>query len=128
MANSDNVLRGGLTPKHVDVPELLKHTAFEGIEPNVMKGEAVSASVTNYSCPVPDFGIQKIELSTNESIESNATSLEIWVLIKGQATFECNNTNVVAKKGQAVAILPNDKFSVSAKEDTLMYKAFVPEP
>ena len=30
MANSDNVLRGGLT-KHIDVPELLKHTIFEGI-------------------------------------------------------------------------------------------------
>jgi mannose-6-phosphate isomerase len=29
MANSDNVLRGGLTPKHVDVPELLKVVNFE---------------------------------------------------------------------------------------------------
>ena len=29
MANSDNVLRGGLTPKHVDVPELLKHVVFD---------------------------------------------------------------------------------------------------
>ncbi len=29
MANSDNVLRGGLTPKHIDVPELMKHTLFE---------------------------------------------------------------------------------------------------
>src|SRR6266487_3137863 len=31
MANSDNVLRGGLTPKHIDVPELLKHTIFKGV-------------------------------------------------------------------------------------------------
>ena len=28
MANSDNVLRGGLTPKHVDVPELLRVLDF----------------------------------------------------------------------------------------------------
>src|SRR3954451_2861861 len=70
MANSDNVLRGGLTPKHVDVPELLKHTAFQGVQPNVMKGEEVSQSVINYPCPVPDFGINKIELRANESIES----------------------------------------------------------
>ncbi|MDE3143983.1 MAG: mannose-6-phosphate isomerase, class I [Bacteroidota bacterium] len=33
MANSDNVLRGGLTPKHIDVPELMKHTSFVGITP-----------------------------------------------------------------------------------------------
>ena len=43
MANSDNVLRGGLTPKHVDVPELMKHTIFEGIVPNVMKGDEISS-------------------------------------------------------------------------------------
>jgi len=127
MANSDNVLRGGLTPKHVDVPELLKHTAFKGIEPNVMKGEEVSQSVTNYPCPVPDFGINKISLRANERLESSATSLEIWVLMKGEASFECENKNVAAKKGQAVAILPNDKFTVTAHKDTLMYKAFVPE-
>ena len=30
MANSDNVLRGGLTPKHVDVPELLRVLDFDG--------------------------------------------------------------------------------------------------
>src|SRR6478752_1635767 len=35
MANSDNVLRGGLTPKHIDVPELLKHTTFKGVAPNI---------------------------------------------------------------------------------------------
>src|SRR4051794_13980548 len=127
MANSDNVLRGGLTPKHVDVPELLKHTAFQGIEPDVMKGEEVSHSITNYPCPVPDFGINKISLLTNESIEGKASSLEIWVLIKGEATFECDGKTVVAKKGQAVAVLPNDKFTVTAKADTLMYKAYVPE-
>jgi mannose-6-phosphate isomerase len=41
MANSDNVLRAGLTPKHIDVPELMKHTVFESIVPNIMKGEPV---------------------------------------------------------------------------------------
>ena len=39
MANSDNVLRAGLTPKHVDVPELLKHVVFEETKPGLMSGE-----------------------------------------------------------------------------------------
>lgn len=127
MANSDNVLRGGLTPKHVDVTELLKHTAFKGIEPNVMKGEPVNQFVISYPCPVPDFGINKISLCAQESLESKATSLEIWVMMQGEALFVCDGTNVIAKKGEAVAVLPNDKFTVTAEEDTLMYKAFVPE-
>ena len=38
MANSDNVLRGGLTTKHVDVPELLRILTFEGGTPNVFGG------------------------------------------------------------------------------------------
>ena len=63
MANSDNVLRGGLTPKHVDVPELMKHTSFEEIVPAVMKGEPGRVGEKIYPCPVPDFGISKIELT-----------------------------------------------------------------
>lgn len=127
MANSDNVLRGGLTPKHVDVPQLLKHTACESTVPNVMKGETVSKSVTNYPCPVPDFGIQKISLGANEKFDSKATSLEIWVLINGAVTFENNKTNLALKKGQAAAILPDEPFTVTAQQDALLYKAFVPE-
>ncbi|MEJ7679943.1 MAG: hypothetical protein WKG06_19210 [Segetibacter sp.] len=46
MANSDNVLRGGLTPKHIDVPELLKHITFEGIEPNILRGDVSGHEIT----------------------------------------------------------------------------------
>jgi len=52
MANSDNVLRGGLTPKHIDVPELMKHTLFEPVTPKVMKGDSIGALEKNYTCPV----------------------------------------------------------------------------
>jgi mannose-6-phosphate isomerase len=38
MANSDNVLRGGLTPKHVDVPELLRVLDFDAEPPPVLTG------------------------------------------------------------------------------------------
>ncbi|MBX9733795.1 MAG: mannose-6-phosphate isomerase, class I, partial [Chitinophagaceae bacterium] len=62
MANSDNVLRGGLTPKHVDVPELMKHTLFEEVIPEIMAGNPAREGEKIYPCPVPDFGISKIEL------------------------------------------------------------------
>ena len=42
MANSDNVLRGGLTNKHIDVAELMKHVRFEPIVPQVIRGTAGS--------------------------------------------------------------------------------------
>ena len=40
MANSDNVLRCGLTPKHIDVPELLRIVRFEAGDPGVLRPEA----------------------------------------------------------------------------------------
>lgn len=42
MANSDNVLRGGLTRKHIDVPELLRALEFTEDPPRILEAEPVS--------------------------------------------------------------------------------------
>lgn len=125
MANSDNVLRGGLTPKHIDVPELIKHIIFEGIEPNVMKGIDLTSGEKNYPCPVPDFGISKIELSEGEVYEAEATSLDIIVIIEGTLNAKGSN-NIAAKRGEAVAVLAGETYTVSTSGKLIAYKAFVP--
>ncbi|WP_153797357.1 mannose-6-phosphate isomerase, class I [Foetidibacter luteolus] len=125
MANSDNVLRGGLTPKHVDVPELLKHTWFEGIKPNIMAGEEQTNGERVYNCPVPDFGISKIELGAAQTYHATASSLEIIVVIKGDMEIKGGNT-VQVQKGQAVAVLKDEAYTISANAGVLAYKAFVP--
>ena len=127
MANSDNVLRGGLTPKHIDVPELLKHIRFEGVAPHVMKGEAIGSNEKKYPCPVPDFGIHQIHLQRDEHLETATTSLEVWVVIKGSAHIAGSNPLTV-HQGQTFAVLPNETFTITAADDALLYKAFVPEP
>ncbi len=124
MANSDNVLRGGLTPKHIDVPELLKHTLFEGIKPNVMKGNDIGNNAVNYPCPVPDFGINKIELNGN-SHEAIAVSLEIIIAVEGGAVIN-SSRNIVIKQGEAVAILPGENYKIESSGKCVLYKAFVP--
>ena len=125
MANSDNVLRGGLTPKHIDVPELIKHIIFEGIEPNVMKGIDLTSGEKNYPCPVEDFGISKIELSVGETYQSEATSLEIIVIIEGELNINGTNS-ITAKKGEAVTILQGETYNISTEHKLYAYKAFVP--
>lgn len=124
MANSDNVLRGGLTPKYIDVPELLKHTLFEGIRPNVMKGNNIGNSAVNYFCPVPDFGINKIELNGN-SHEATAASLEIIIAVEGGAVIN-SSRNIVIKQGEALAILPGENYKIESSGKCILYKAFVP--
>ncbi|GAA2875662.1 mannose-6-phosphate isomerase, class I [Pseudonocardia halophobica] len=54
MANSDNVLRGGLTPKHVDVPELLRVLDFTSGPPPVHSGQP-EGPWTRYDTPAEEF-------------------------------------------------------------------------
>lgn len=57
MANSDNVLRCGLTPKHVDVPELLRITDFRPL-----LDPLVEDTGGRFAVPVPDFALTRLEL------------------------------------------------------------------
>lgn len=123
MANSDNVLRGGLTPKHVDVPELMKHTLFEEVVPQVMKGVPLMPGELNYPCPVPDFGISKISLKQGMEYQSETYSLEIFIVTAGSVLL---NQQMVLKKGESAAILAKTKYSLLATGQTTVFKAFVP--
>ncbi|MGW2034308.1 mannose-6-phosphate isomerase, class I [Streptomyces sp. NPDC001811] len=62
MANSDNVLRCGLTPKHVDVPELLRIVRFEPSDPGVLRPEASSEGEEVYETPIDEFRLSRYVL------------------------------------------------------------------
>jgi mannose-6-phosphate isomerase len=125
MANSDNVLRGGLTPKHVDVPELMKHTLFEEVVPEIMKGNPARVGEKIYPCPVPDFGISKIDLVAGSEYEATAHSLEIMIVTEGGGLI---NNNIVLKRGEVVALLPGAQYQLYASGNCTLFKAFVPVP
>jgi mannose-6-phosphate isomerase len=61
MAASDNVLRGGLTPKHIDVTELVDVLDFTPIAPPRLAPEAVGAGVVAFRPDVPDFVLYRAE-------------------------------------------------------------------
>lgn len=124
MANSDNVLRAGLTPKHVDIPELMKHTLFESIEPVIMKGQTLRTGEKVYPCPVPDFGIARIDLTANNDYVATSSSLELVIVTEGGALI---NNNLVLKKGEAAAILPGAAYEIHSSGNCTLFKAFVPD-
>ncbi|GGX61338.1 mannose-6-phosphate isomerase, class I [Streptomyces minutiscleroticus] len=62
MANSDNVLRCGLTPKHVDVPELLRVVRFEASAPGVLRPEASPDGEEVYETPIDEFRLSRYVL------------------------------------------------------------------
>ncbi|CAM5617779.1 mannose-6-phosphate isomerase OS=Streptomyces alboniger OX=132473 GN=manA PE=3 SV=1 [Streptomyces alboniger] len=62
MANSDNVLRCGLTPKHVDVPELLRVVRFEATDPGILRPEASPDGEEVYDTPIDEFRLSRFVL------------------------------------------------------------------
>lgn len=123
MANSDNVLRGGLTPKHIDVPELLKHTKFEGIIPKVLRGELAHEVENCYNCPVQDFGLTMVKLSDEKNYSSSSYSAEIILVTEGAVT--AGGKEFIS--GEAFLLLPGTDYTAHAKVDSVFFKAFVPK-
>ncbi|MDI6098315.1 mannose-6-phosphate isomerase, class I [Actinoplanes sp. NEAU-A12] len=62
MAASDNVLRGGLTPKRVDVDELLRVLRFEVLDDPLLPATPIEPGVDTWTVPVNDFALYRIEL------------------------------------------------------------------
>lgn len=83
MANSDNVLRGGLTPKHVDVAGLMKHVRFEATYPRIIAEDNDPGHISVYHTSAPDFELSKLSLLQGESLTIKAHSAEIFMVLEG---------------------------------------------
>ncbi|PHI20799.1 mannose-6-phosphate isomerase, class I [Lewinellaceae bacterium SD302] len=83
MANSDNVLRGGLTPKHIDVPELVKQLDYKHIHPRIIKPVAQNNKWQYYPTPAPDFKLYTLNLNAGESVEVADSQVAIYLVFEG---------------------------------------------
>ncbi|MDG4820922.1 mannose-6-phosphate isomerase, class I [Asanoa sp. WMMD1127] len=75
MAASDNVLRGGLTPKRVDVGELLQVLRFEVLDDPVVKAVEVAPGVSTWPVPVDDFALHRVTRPTELRLNGPALAL-----------------------------------------------------
>ena len=126
MASSDNVLRGGLTNKHIDVPELLKHTKCEATHPHILKGEKNGKEII-YKTPAPDFELSSFILHDSDTVSVTPFTAEILLLIDGAVEITNKERKVVLKKGQPSAIiLPGNEIHIHATEPAWLFKASVP--
>jgi mannose-6-phosphate isomerase len=123
MANSDNVLRGGLTPKHIDVEELIFNIKFESIEPVIIEGTKPCMGESVYPAPVQDFGIASITLDGSNSYSYEAESLDMFLVVEGGCVV---NNQLSVKTGEAFVVFPGNKLNIHASGKTLIYRAFVP--
>ena len=123
MANSDNVLRGGLTPKHIDVEELIHNIKFESIDPVIIEGTKPCMGESVYPAPVQDFGIASITLDGSNSYSYEAESMDMFLVVEGGCVV---NNQMTIKTGEAFVVFPGNKLNIHASGKTLVYRAFVP--
>jgi len=126
MASSDNVLRGGLTTKHIDVQELLNHTRCEPTIPQILKGEQKGKELV-YKTPAPDFELSSFTLQKGETASFTSSTAEIMLLVKGVVNVNDEKSSIELKIGQPSGIVfPGDEVKLTAQEDALVFKATVP--
>ena len=124
MANSDNVLRGGLTPKHIDIEELLEHIKFEPTYPNMLNGDMKNSNEVQFPCPVPDFGLTKIALTVGESYTNETNSFEMFLVMQGNVQLD----GIDLKAGELAAVKAGSTYHVHSigSETAVIFKSFVP--
>jgi mannose-6-phosphate isomerase len=125
MANSDNVLRGGLTSKHIDVEELLKHIKFEGINPNIIRGKRRKDIEEVYETPAPDFELSRFTFQNERTASFTASTAEIVFVEKGKVRIISHENEMYLGSGEAVIIFSGTQVQLSSQEEAVLYRASV---
>lgn len=125
MANSDNVLRGGLTTKHIDIPELMKHVRFEPTYPRILSGErAAGGEERLYPAPVPDFRLGCFDIPAGGKASFTPAGPELLLLTAGRVRAKAGDTEMLLEPGRPSAIVfPGATVQLEADAHTLLFRA-----
>jgi mannose-6-phosphate isomerase len=130
MANSDNVLRGGLTPKHVDLPELMEVLDFSCHGAEVIKPPLCEAGEGLYPKISDEFRLSVISLPAGFQYRSpRDRGVEIMICVRGRARISdpARSEELPVDQGSAV-LVPAAVEQYDIKGQATIYKAFVPLP
>ena len=111
MANSDNVLRAGLTPKYIDIPELVANVKFvPKPAAELLTAPEQRGAELDFPIPVADFAFSLHDLSTTASTLAQS-SAAILFCVEGEA--------VLSKGEQQLVLKPGESAFVSAEESPI---------
>ncbi|MDM4722611.1 mannose-6-phosphate isomerase, class I [Micromonospora sp. WMMA1363] len=97
MAASDNVLRGGLTPKRVDVDELLRVLRFEVLHDPVVRARTIAPGVVCWPVPVDDFALHLVRVGAERP--------EVTLPLEGPRVVLCGAGGLAVDDGTGKVVL-----------------------
>lgn len=128
MANSDNVLRGGLTPKHIDVQELLNILNFSEVKLDILRPKKVAPGEAVYRIETAEFVLSIIETRKGAPFKSaRKRSVEMMICTQGEArvTDLGGGDTTGLTKGTSI-IVPSAVNQYRIEGEATIYKAAVP--
>jgi len=126
MASSDNVLRAGLTSKHVDVPELLAICNFEPSQPETyrVKEEIDTHQFRLFRTPIREFELSEIDAARARHYKWQSDTLELLFCYSGGAEItSADGQRDLIIKGQSVLILPQKSLTLQCDSDAVFFRA-----
>ena len=126
-ANSDNVVRAGLTPKFKDVGTLCDILTYECGAPAILR-PASDGRITEYAAPVPEFSLTRRRMKQSEHVgKSGRTGVEILLITEGAVTIRWSNACASFTRGDAV-ILPAAlaSYELRSESDSELFSVTIP--
>lgn len=105
MANSDNVLRGGLTPKHIDVAELSKIIDARHASPSLVDIKRDQSGADHYQVNINDFDLKLFHLEKDLSYSYDNQHLSIVLCLSGECILRHAAEQINLKAGEAALVV-----------------------
>lgn len=136
MANSDNVLRGGLTPKHIDVPELLRVSSFEALGVPHLEATETMYGQQVFTPPFAEFQLQHIELDAvanaadmgGGDVPVDANGPVIVLCIEGEVLIDTPRGDELLRRGDSLFIGANEAPAIARRSANAAGRAFAVTP
>jgi mannose-6-phosphate isomerase len=132
MANSDNVLRGGLTPKHVDVPELLRVLDFTPASEDLLRPTIIEDGMELvYDTPAPEFAVSELRIDGGHlgheiDAPSRHDGPQILLCTEGSTVVYAKGGSVTLSKGAAAWVAADEgPIRLTADTPTKLFRATV---
>ncbi len=132
MANSDNVLRGGLTPKHVDVPELLRVLDFTPTDELALRPPTVTEGIELvYDTPAPEFAVSVLRLDGRElghqtDAPARHDGPQVLLCTEGSVQVHAKSSTLTLDRGAAAWVAADDgPIRLVADQPATLFRATV---
>ena len=126
MACSDNVIRGGLTPKYVDIVELLKIVDCREVTPKIISAAPQNQSEFTYKTPVNDFALAQIRVEPQQHTELILQSAGILLVMKGELKIQEKSTALTLKQGESAFITADSNVEIMSEKGGYAFLAKLP--